>query len=104
MRYVYSDMITHIKKVANWIDAGDKTEEEIIQECCDKSRVYDSDYGGWRSYYFGFSSGKFYKVYHEWYITEEPEWELDNYYDINEIPREEAMPHICNDRDWIVIW
>jgi hypothetical protein len=93
-----------------WQETEDNDEQAILSNFVDDLWVWDCDGGGEDIYWFGFSNGKFFKVYHEFYAYYgEPEYdgdngfEVKNYFDITEVIKEEAMPHLCADRDWIQV-
>jgi hypothetical protein len=64
--------------------------------------AYDSDNDGSDTYYFAFSSGKFFKVLHEWSWTYGADRYLDNNFEITEV-KEEETKNLCGDRDYLVL-
>lgn len=108
MRYIVSGMIIHGGKPVPWKETDDD-EMTIIEKFKEDEWVWDCDGGGDDTYWFGFSTGKYFKLYHDFYanhgVDEEGEhtFEVRNYFELDEVTKEEAMPHLCSDRDWIYI-
>ena len=102
MRYYVSDWTTYEGKASrNWEETN-KTEAQILDEIRKDCWVYDADTCGDDTLYVAFSSGKYYKIYHDWYITYDPEWEIHNSVEITEVRKEETKD-IVSDRDWLIL-
>ena len=87
-----------------------KTEEQFILQFCENEfTVNDCDGGSDDYYYFGFSSGKYYEVYHEFfanktYNEEEDcmDFEVINDFFIKEISKETAKKKgVSDDRNYL---
>lgn len=104
MRY----FCTNMRSLSNWVESNLESETAIIEKYFEKKlRFYDSDSGGDETYYFAFSTGRFFKLYHDWYIERDPEWDLIHTTEITEVTYDE-IPHdersgLCEDRDYLTL-
>lgn len=97
MRYFCSDM----HNPSSWIESEITDERAIIDVYCRKHfEISDADNGGDDTYYFAFSSGKYFEVYHYWWIETDSGWNLNNEYEVSEVSKDKTKG-ICEDRDWL---
>lgn len=86
-----------------WKETALTSETMVINKYFNEHmRVYDADTCGDDTVYFAFSTGKYYRVVHSWWITDEPEWTMHNNLDVEEISASEAEG-IPSDSDWMII-
>lgn len=84
------------------IDNFEEYFESLIRE---KEYYCDADVCGIRNFYFVVKTetgNKFYKVSHSWYIDYDPEWEIFNEYEteeLTELPKHVKYPN--KTRDWL---
>jgi hypothetical protein len=92
---------------ANWLETTLTDEKAIVEKYYkDHLEVHDADQCGSGTYFFAFSTGKFFKLYHSWYIETEPEWNIVSEIDIEEVAYgdiPEANRILCQDRDYLKI-
>jgi hypothetical protein len=99
MRFFASDM----RNPSPWKEVEGTDERKIIKAYFDKHiKIYDADNGGDETFYFVFSTGKYFKLYYEWWIEFCPDWTLKETVKITEIKKEEVKD-ICADRNWLTL-
>lgn len=110
IRYISSDMIGFGSKPSPWKEIDADSEQVILSKFIDDEWVWDCDQCDDKTTWFGFSNGKYFKVYHDYYVHwGEPRYDGDNgfevinNFDITEVSKEEAMPYLCSDRDWLTL-
>lgn len=98
MKYYCSDW-----RKKNWVETF-LSEKEILYFLKKEMFVYDSDNCGEDISYVGFSSGKYFKIFHSWYIEHDPEWQINNDFEITEVTKEEATHKgVISDRNWLFV-
>lgn len=101
MRYYITD-----RRLNKWAEKEIEDEEEFLLSYMNREHyVWDCDNCDTRYYYAGFSSGKYFKVYHEYGYNpwrEDDDGLVVNDFYLEEISKEEAMKNgVISDRDWI---
>ena len=103
-RFYCNDMNGFDEKPTPWKSINASSFTDVINRYySDEIRVHDADNGGEDVYFFGISDGestKYFRIDHSWYIYWDPDWNIDNNIEINEIPSGEAVG-IPGDRDWV---
>jgi hypothetical protein len=89
----------------NWINIDETDPEKIMLDFFNKNcYVYDADNCGEDTFEFVFEiDGKveYYSLYHSWYIEYDPDWNIENEYEITKI---DAPKHkFPGNRDWLKI-
>lgn len=114
MKYFASDMFQYRKNLGsvpkNWVDSIFHDEKDIILDYLNNEiRVFDADTCGEKIIYFVFENNKVYKLYYDWYIKYEPEWDLIESFDIEEIKDKNKIEQLFKEnklvknRDWLKI-
>lgn len=102
MRYFISDMWSngkpHAWKVTELTDERALIEKYWYDECW----VYDADSCGDEILFFAFDTGKFFKLSYGWYMDYDPEWQIHNYHEIEEVSKDKTE-NLVADRDWLVV-
>jgi hypothetical protein len=99
MRFFVSDM----ENPSPWKEVEEIDERKVIKSYFhDNIKIYDADNSGEETYYFAFSSGKYFKLVYQWWIEYRPDWTLMEKRTIIEIKKEEAED-ICADRNWLTL-
>lgn len=86
-----------------WAEAHGKDEVDVIRSWFMKNlKVWDADICGDRTVIFVFDTGKYFRLVYAWWIEYNPEWELCEDIEIEEVQYSDDM-HLTKDRDWLVV-
>ena len=95
MRYFCSDM----PYPSTWVETDCDERKTIDRYLENRIRVHDADNCGSQTYYFAFSSGRYFKLEYTWWIVATEDMWLDDESQITEVA-EDQCEGLCKDRNW----